>query len=160
MSQASGIWLVSTPTVIYMTIDRYAPPHNYLTAQPTIKGAAWPLLTLFKFPPFLLSSLAPLLSFPSPLSPWLASLFLHSLFPPAFYSKALKPQTSSAHQGPRCLNNGIGFPHNYGSDVLLCLITHWKAFLRSSHGLDQRLSPEETTQHPSSAALSSLQSWG
>jgi hypothetical protein len=58
------------------------------------------------------------------------------------------------------LNNGIGFPHNYGSDVLLCLITHWKAFLRSSHGLDQRLSPEETTQHPSSAALSSLQSWG
>jgi hypothetical protein len=51
MSQASGI-LARLHPHSYLTIARYAPPHSYLIAQPTIKGAA--LLTLFKFSPFLL----------------------------------------------------------------------------------------------------------
>jgi hypothetical protein len=50
---------------------------------------------------------------PSPLSPrghgWPLSFYLLS-FSLSFYNKALKPQTVSAHQGLRCLNDGIGFP--------------------------------------------------
>ena len=46
-----AFWLDSTPTV-YLTIARYAPSHSYLIAQPTIKGAAWPLFVLFKLSPF------------------------------------------------------------------------------------------------------------
>ena len=64
MFQASGILARFNPHS-YLTIARYALPHSYLIAQPTIKGAAWPLLALFKLSPFLLSSLV-LLSFPSP----------------------------------------------------------------------------------------------
>jgi hypothetical protein len=63
-------------------------------SQPTIKGAAWPLLALFKLSSFLLSSLALLLSFPSPFSPhdhgWSLSIYLLSFSLP-FYNKALKP---------------------------------------------------------------------
>ena len=73
----------------YLTTARYAPPHSYLTGnskivQPTIKGAAWPLLALFKLSPFLLSS-PPSLSLPSSLSLYgYLSLFLPSLFLPVF----------------------------------------------------------------------------
>ena len=65
-------------------------PGNSKVAQPTIKGAAWPLLSLFMLPPFLLSFLALLISFSlfPPLSTWL--LYLLSFFLP-FYNKALKP---------------------------------------------------------------------
>jgi hypothetical protein len=73
MSQASGI------------LARLH-PHSYLIAQPTIKGTAWSLLALFKLLPFLLSSLALLLSFPYPLSAdghgWPLSFYLLS-FPSA-----------------------------------------------------------------------------
>jgi hypothetical protein len=86
MSQASGI-LARLHPHSYLTIARYAPPHSYLIAQPTIKGAAWALFALFKLSPFLLLSLALLLSLPSPLSPrghGQSLLFLPSLFLPAF----------------------------------------------------------------------------
>ena len=94
MSQASGI-LARLHPHSYLTIARYAPPHSYLIAQPTIKGAAWPLLNLFKLLPFLLSSLALLLCISSPslhvamacLSP---SFYLLSFSLP-FYNEALKP---------------------------------------------------------------------
>ena len=46
-----AFWLDSTPDS-YLTLTRYAPPNSYLIVQPTIKGAAWPLLALFKFSPF------------------------------------------------------------------------------------------------------------
>ena len=63
-------------------------PGNSKVAQPTLKGDAWPLLCLFKLSPFLLSSLALLISLPPPLSPcghdWPLSLILPSLFFPAF----------------------------------------------------------------------------
>ena len=87
MSQASGI-LARLHPHSYLTIARYAPPHSYLIAQPTIKGAAWPLLTLFKLSPFLLSSLALLLSLFLSLAPSLHKAmqaplpFLLSLFTP------------------------------------------------------------------------------
>jgi hypothetical protein len=84
MSQAPGI------------LARYAPPPNYQIAQSTIKGAAWPLLALFKLLPFLtLLSSPPSLS-PFPLSPhghgWPLSLSFYLLsFSLPFYNKALKP---------------------------------------------------------------------
>jgi hypothetical protein len=48
MSQAFGI-LVKLHLHSYLIIARYAPPHSYLIAQPTIKETAWPLLALFGF---------------------------------------------------------------------------------------------------------------
>ena len=63
MSQAPGI-LARLHPHSYLTIARYAPPHSYLIAQPTIRGATWPLLTLFS--PHLSYSLAFLFSFPRP----------------------------------------------------------------------------------------------
>ena len=94
MSLASGI-LARLHPHSYLTIARYAPPHSYLIAQPTIKGAAWPLLALFKLSPFLLSSLALLLSLPSPslhmaMAGFSPSFNLLSYSLP-FYNKALKP---------------------------------------------------------------------
>ena len=51
MSQAAGI-LARLHPHSYLTIARYAPPHSYLIAQPTIKGVPWPSLALFKPSPF------------------------------------------------------------------------------------------------------------
>ena len=95
MSQASGI-LARLHPHSYLTIARYAPPHSYLIAQPTIKGAAWPLLALFKLSPFLLSSLALLLSLPPhpPLHMAMACFspsFYFLSFSLPFYNNALKP---------------------------------------------------------------------
>ena len=86
-------------------------PSNSKIAQPTIRGAAWPHLFLsLSF--YLSYSLALLLSLSSP-SLHMAvaglSLSLPSLFPLPLYNNALKPQTVSDHQGPPCLNDGIGF---------------------------------------------------
>jgi hypothetical protein len=43
MSQTSGI-LAGLHLHSYLTIARYAHPHSYLIAQPTIKGALGPSL--------------------------------------------------------------------------------------------------------------------
>ena len=91
MSQAPGI-LARLHPHSYLTIARYAPPQSY--SQPTIRGAAWPCLALFKPSPFLLLSLVLLLSLPSLLSShghgWSPSFYLLSFSLP-FYNKALKP---------------------------------------------------------------------
>jgi hypothetical protein len=92
MSQAPGI-LARLHPHSYLTIAKYALPHSYLIAQPTIKGAAGPLLDLFKLLPFLLSSLA-LLYLPPPPPPqcghgWPPSFYLLS-FSLHFYNKVLK----------------------------------------------------------------------
>jgi hypothetical protein len=84
VSQASGI-LARLYPYSYLTIASYAPPHNYLIAQATIKGAAGPLLTLFKLSPFLLSSLPSPSPFPASLHVAKAGLSLYFLsFLPAF----------------------------------------------------------------------------
>jgi hypothetical protein len=92
MPQASDI-LARLHPHSYLTIARYAPPHSYLIAQPTIKGATWPLLARSKLSLFFLPSLALLFSFPPP-SPhdhgWTLSLFLPSLFLPAFLQESSK----------------------------------------------------------------------
>ena len=87
-------WVVISTCMEQKVFDHVSPgqvcsspqlPGNSKIAQPTLKGAAWPLLTLVKLSPFLLSSLTLLLSLPSHLSPrghgW--PLFLPSLFLPA-----------------------------------------------------------------------------
>jgi hypothetical protein len=139
MSQASGI-LARLHLHSYPTIARYAPTHSYLIAQPTIKGAGWPLLTLFKLSHFLLSYLALLLSLPFPLSihdhgqP--LSLFIPSLFSPAFLQKSSKTidclcssRSAVLERWDRCFPKK---PH---------LTSRLRAFLYSSHGPDRGLSP-------------------
>ena len=81
MSQASGIWLDSSPQL----------PSNSKIAQPTIRGATWPHLALLAFTS-LLSSLSSLSLPPSLYVVMVVSLSFYFLFfHLPFYNEALKP---------------------------------------------------------------------
>ena len=135
MSQASDILARLHPHSC-LTIARYAPPPSYLIPQPTIRGAAWPLLALFS--PHLSSPLALLLSLPFPpfsMWPWPVSLSTSSPFSLPFYNKALKPETSSDHQALHLHSTPVLVLERW--DGLLPneprLISRQKAILCSSH---------------------------
>ena len=119
------------------------------------KGAAWPLLSLFKLLPFLLSSLTLLLSLSLPPSlhvAWLASLPLSTFsFSLPFYNKALKPDCLCSSR-PSVIEQWDRLSPNEP-----CLTSHQKAFLGSNHRPDQGLLPVwEPPSAPSLPAISSL----
>jgi hypothetical protein len=107
--------LDSTPTVTWQQQGMLLPqlPGNSKVAQPTIKGAACPLLA-FLLPLLFSCSVAPSLSaLPSPIFPHGhgCALLLYTS-PPLCLSttNALKPWTASSHQDLLCWSNGAGFP--------------------------------------------------
>lgn len=104
---------------------------NSKEAQPTIKEAARPLLSLLSSCSLLVSylslSFSPSLSLFSPRGHG-CSLLLFP-FSLCLYNNAFKPQTIFAHQDPPCWSNGAGFP------LRSCTwISRQEAFLLFSQG--------------------------